>query len=107
MLYVKGVSVESNQQVVQIVISKLIDNQQRDRFVELTKQMKNWFLSQDGFVSYEAYENQANMADKIVYKNTESATRINQLFMQTDIAKEMLTLVDSDYTGFMGATIAL
>ena len=98
---------ESNEEVVQIVISKLITESKRERFVELTSQMKNWFLAQGGFISYEAYENGLNLADKIVYKDNESAERINKLFMETDIAKEMLTLVEPDYSSFMGTHIGL
>ena len=98
---------ESNEEVIQIIISKLIASSKRDRFVELTEQMKNWFLTQDGFVSYEAYENDLNLADKIVYKNNESAKRTNKLFMETEIAKEMLTLVEPNYSGFMGTNIEL
>lgn len=98
---------ESNEEVIQIIISKLIASSKRDRFVELTEQMKNWFLTQDGFVSYEAYENDLNLADKIVYKNNESAKRTNKLFMETEIAKEMLTLIEPNYSGFMGTNIEL
>lgn len=98
---------ESNEEEIQIIISKLIASSKRDPFVELTKQMKNWFLTQDGFVSYEAYENDLNLADKIVYKNNESAKRTNKLFMETEIAKEMLTLVEPNYSGFMGTNIEL
>ena len=96
---------ESNQEVIQIIISKLISSSKRDRFVELTKQMKSWLLTQNGFVSYEAYENDLNLADKIVYINNESAKRMNKLFMETEIAKEMLTLVEPNHSGFMGTNI--
>ena len=97
----------SNEEVVQIVISELIDKSKKERFIELTKQMKKWFINQDGFVSYEAYENNEKLADKIVYKNNDSAKRINKLFMDTSVAKEMLSLVKSNYTGFMGKSIEL
>ena len=96
---------KSNEEVIQIITSKLIASSKRERFVELTKQMKNWFLTQDGFVTYEAYENDLNLADKIVYKNKESAKRINKFFMEIEIAKESLTLVEPDYSGFMGTNI--
>ena len=97
----------SNEEVVQIVISELIDKSKKERFIELTKQMKKWFINQDGFVPYEAYENNEKLADKIVYKNNDSAKRINKLFMDTSVAKEMLSLVKSNYTGFMGKSIEL
>jgi len=98
---------ETKKKIIQIVISKLIASSKRDRFIELTKQMNNWFLTQDGFVSYEAYENNLNLADKIVYKNKESAKRINKMFMETEIAKEMLTLVEPGYSSFIGENINL
>lgn len=96
-----------DKEIIQIIISKLIASSKKERFIALTKQMKNWLSTQDGFISYEAYENNLNLADKIVYKNYESAKRINSLFMETEIAKEMLTLVEADYSGLMGTTIEL
>jgi len=93
---------QSGQEIVQIVISNLKPDASRARFMELTNEMKKWLLSQDGFVSYEVYENDLHWADKIAYVDKESAERINQLFMRTEIAKEMLNYVEPDYTAFMG-----
>lgn len=95
----------SDAQVVQIVISKLKADASRERFVELTIQMKEWFLAQDGFVSYEVYENDRDWADKIVWKDSESAKRINKAFLQSNIFKEMGTLVEPDYRGFFGRRV--
>ena len=87
------------------MISKLKAGASRERFIELTKQMKEWFLTQEGFVSYEVYENDRHWADKIVWKNSESAKRINRAFLESDIFKEMGTLVEPDYRGFFGRTV--
>lgn len=94
-----------NREVVQIVISKLKPAASRERFIELTKEMKQWFLTQDGFIAYEVYENKHNWADKIVYENNDAADRINHLFMKTKIAKEMLELVEPDFSGFIGTNV--
>ena len=92
-------------QVVQVVISTLKAGASRERFIELTKQMKEWFLAQDGFVSYEIYENDRNWADKIVWRDAESAKRINKAFLESGIAQEMLTLVEPDYRGILGKRV--
>lgn len=94
-----------NQEVVQIVLSKLKPAASLERFIELTKEMKRWLLGQEGFVAYEIYENERNLADKIVYENSNAAGRINHLFLKTKIAKEMLELVDPGYSGFMGVKV--
>ena len=94
-------------QLVQIVISTLRPGASRERFIELTKQMQEWFLAQDGFVSYEVYENDRHWADKIVWRDAESARRINDAFLASNIFKEMGTLVAPDYRGFFGRRVDL
>ena len=95
----------ANQEVVQIVISKLKSDASRTHFIELTKEMKQWFLAQDGFIAYEVYENEQDWADKIVYENSDAADRINHLFLKTKIAEEMLKLVVPDFSVFMGTKV--
>lgn len=67
--------------------------------------MKKWLHSPDGFVSYEVYENDRNWADRIVWRDAESAQRINKAFMESEIAWKMLTLVESDYRGILGKSV--
>ena len=98
---------QPGKETVQIVISNLKPDANREHFLGLTNEMKKWFLTQDGFISYEVFENNHQWADKIVYKNNESAERINQLFMKTDIAKEMLNYVEPGYSVFMGKSVAV
>ena len=92
-------------QVVQIVLSRLKTSASRERFIELTKKMKEWLSAQEGFVSYEAYENDEHWADKIVWSDSESAKRINEAFLESEIYAEMGTLLDPDYRGFIGKKI--
>ena len=94
-----------NREFVQIVLSKLKPATSRERFIELTKEMKLWLLTQEGFVSYEIYEDKQNWADKIVYENRDAAERINHLFMKTKVAEKMLELVEPDFIGFIGAKV--
>ena len=96
---------QSCENIVQIVVSKLKPNTSREHFVELTTEMKKWLLNQDGFISYEVYENNGHWADKIVYKNKESLEHINLLFLNTEIAKEMLNYIEPDYTTFIGKSV--
>jgi len=95
------------QKVVQIVIAKLKGDENRQRFIELTKEMKLWLLKQEGFISYEVYENGLDWTDRIVYKNGECADVINKLFLETRMAKEMKELVEATYSSFMGVFVDL
>ena len=104
-LCISVLHVMSDARVVQIVISKLKAGASRERFIELTKQMKEWFLAQDGFVSYEVYENDRDWADKIVWKDSDSAKRINTAFLESELFREMETLVEPDYRGFFGKRV--
>lgn len=93
--------------ITQIVISKLRNTQDREKFLSLSQQMLAWFFNQDGFISYEIYENDLNWADKIVYRDKQSAEQINCAFGKTDIYQKMIQLVQPDYCGFLGTQIKL
>ncbi|MDH5694885.1 MAG: hypothetical protein OEZ47_17445 [Gammaproteobacteria bacterium] len=92
---------------IQLVISSLKPGASYERFVELTKEMYEWLQLQNGFVSYEVYENHPKWADKLVYENIECAERINQDFLTTEIAKEMLDMVEPAYKIFTGKSLSL
>ncbi len=91
----------------QIVISKLTLIENRDRFIELTREMVAWLKRQPGFLEYTLYENGVNMSDSLVYESEEAANKINEDFRNTDICKSFLTLVDPDYRGFFGKKVSL
>lgn len=97
----------SDLQVVQVVIFKLRPDANRERFIELTKQMKAWFLTQDGYVSYEIYDNHPNWADKLVWRDIERAERIKKAFHDSAIFKELEKLLEQDYRGFLGEEIVV
>lgn len=61
--------------VAQNVISMLKGSASRECFIELPKPTKERFLTQDGFVSCEVYENGRKWTDKIVWRDTEGARR--------------------------------
>ena len=91
---------------VQVVISRLNSKATRERFLELTKEMYQWLLAQEGFISYEVFDNHPRWADKLVYQNKEAAERINKLFMETELAKNMLDLIEPGFTLFMGRPVS-
>lgn len=98
---------KNDEEVVQIVIASLKPGASTVQFVALTKQMKEWFLVRDGFVSYEFYRGGENIADKIVWKNAEYAQQINREFLTSDIFRQMEPLLDSNYSGFTGKRLEL
>ena len=93
--------------VAQIVISKLRQSQSREEFLELTRQMLEWFQTQPGFLGYELYESETGWADKILWQSQEHAKAGNQAFAETEIAKGFSRIVDPDYRGFIGSPVLL
>ncbi len=90
---------------VQIVTSKLKEHTSRDHFLRLTAQMYSWLREQPGFVGYELYEGADAWTDRLVWDNQECATKGEQNFLATDIAKQFLELVEPDYQSFFGQAI--
>lgn len=105
MVYVQHMS--ESEKVIQIVVSALKPDASRERFFELTRDMVEWLEYQQGFEGYELYEGPDGMADTITYSSMDSATRINQKFTETNIFKEMVEMIESDYRGLLGSRVKL
>ena len=93
--------------LVQIVISRLREEANREEFVNLTRAMVNWLEHQPGFISYELYEGERGWADRIVWSGPEVARAANSAFGKTPIGRRMAELVDPNYRGFMGSRLQL
>jgi quinol monooxygenase YgiN len=93
--------------MTQVVISRLKKIENRERFIALTRQMVAWLHAQPGFLHYVLYENGRNFSDTLVYASEEAAKRINDDFQKTAIHPEMVSLVESGYTGFFGREVEL
>lgn len=97
----------TDDQTVQIVITKLKPGADAQKFLELSEKMHSWLKNQDGFVSYELYSDETKYADRIVWKSRDDAEHVNHLFVASDIFKEMELLIDPDYMGFLGRKVTL
>ena len=90
---------------VQIVKFKLKPDTSRETFIELTEQMLAWLNSADGFVTYELYEGSEYWCDRIAWKSDKHAQEGLKAFRRTATAKQMIPLVESDYSSFFGEAV--
>lgn len=68
---------------VQIVKFKLRPDTSRETFLYLTKQMIAWLKDKKGFIAYELYEGSEFWADRIAWKDQESAQDGLKYFLTT------------------------
>ena len=90
----------------QIVKFKLKPDSSRELFLNLTEQMINWLKNKSGFVAYELYEGPEYWSDRIVWKNQEFAQESLKDFLATNIAEQIIQLVDNGYSSFFGHEVA-
>ena len=90
----------------QIVKFKLKPDTPRDKFLQLTTQMIAWLKEREGFVAYELYEGSECWSDRIAWENKQHAQEGLNAFLSTAIAKQMIPLVESDYSSFFGEEVA-
>lgn len=91
---------------VQIVKFKLKPDSARDEFLELTEQMIAWLKEKDGFVAYELYEGTEYWSDRIAWESEKHARAGMDDFLNTKIAEQIIPLVESDYSSFIGEAVA-
>jgi quinol monooxygenase YgiN len=91
---------------VQIVKFKLKPSSSRQKFLELTNEMIRILEEMDGFVAYELYEGSSCWSDRIVWESEKYAKEGLNIFLSADIAKQIIQLVDSDYSSFFGKVVA-
>lgn len=89
----------------QIVKFNLKPESSRELFLKLTEEMIGWLKGQDGFVAYEVYEGPDGWLDRIVWNTEQHAKDGRNKFITTDVAKQMLTLVENDYSRFFGEVV--
>jgi quinol monooxygenase YgiN len=71
--------------VIQIVVSRLRTDADRETFLALTRRMVVWLSDQPGFVSYELYESKEGWADRIEWASATAAKQGNRAFATTEI----------------------
>jgi quinol monooxygenase YgiN len=92
---------------IQIVLSRLRRSEDRDTFLELTRQMVAWLSAQPGFVHYELYESKDGWADRIEWASIATAAEGNRAFAATEIFRRLMEIVDPDYRGIVGRVVDL
>lgn len=90
----------------QIVKFKLKPESSRELFLKLTEEMISWLKEQDGFVAYELYQGSDCWSDRIVWHTEQQARVGRQIFLSTNIVKQMLDLVENDFSSFFGEVIS-
>ena len=90
---------------VQIVKFKLKPDASRESFVKMTQQMLGWLKSRAGFIAYELYEGAEYWSDRIVWEDQACAENGLKEFLKTDIAQQMIHLIEDDYNSFFGQAV--
>lgn len=91
---------------VQIVKFTLKPGTSREAFLDLTEQMIAWLKGKDGFVAYELYEGSKCWFDRIAWESEKHTHDGLNAFQETAIAKQMIPLVESDYSSLFGEAVA-
>lgn len=95
-------------QVEQIVITRLRDPAERERFLDVTRQMVAWLSEQSGFLGYELFEGEhGEWSDRLSWASREDAERVTRAFVETPTGREMLDLVAPGYRYMLGERINL
>ena len=90
---------------VQTVKFKLKPEASRAALLLLTEKMIAWLKLREGFVAYELYEGAEYWSDRILWRDKKNAeTGLKDLY-QTDIASQIMLLVQDDFDSFMGLQI--
>ena len=90
---------------VQIVKFKLKPDSSRELLIQLTEQMVAYLKSRDGFVAYELYEGVECWSDRIVWGEKSHAESGLKAFLLTDLARQIMNLVESDFSSFFGKAV--
>lgn len=90
---------------VQTVKFRLKPETSRATFLLLTEKMITWLKLRDGFVAYELYEGAEHWSDRILWRDKENAEAGQKDFLKTDLAGQIMLLVQDDFDSFMGVQI--
>ena len=65
-----------------------------------------WLKNKDGFIAYELYKGSEYWSDRIAWENDKLAQDGLNDFLATQIAEQMIPLVDNGYSNFFGEAVA-
>lgn len=89
----------------QLVKFRLKPDTSREHFLHCTEKMVAWLKSRHGFVAYELYEGTEYWSDRIVWIGKMEAEQGSKEFLLTDIAAQIMRLVEDDYNSFVGEIV--
>jgi len=98
----------TEQPIIQTVIFTLQPYVLRDEFVNIAQRRFDWLSAQDGFVSYELSEGEAddqNWCERIVWQNMPAAMQATQFFMMQKTYQQLELLINENYTGIFAKPI--
>ena len=90
---------------VQLVLVRLSPGSSRERFITLTEKMLDWLKTQPGFLAYELYECAEGWFDRIAWQDEASCREGLRRFLGTEIAAEMVPLVEDDFISRFGQAV--
>ena len=77
------------------------------RFIELSVELSVWLQRQPGFLRYELYRSDTGWTDTMLWSDRSAAEVGNDAFMKTELARQMISLVESGYRSFAGVRVSL
>lgn len=89
------------------VASRLRDQSDRARFLELSRRTEDWLKARPGFLRYELYELPEGWMDMMLWENAAQADAAGRDFRNTDIAKGFFEIINPDYSSYRGVRTPL
>jgi hypothetical protein len=89
----------------QIVTFSLTPDTSRAVFIDLTRKMCRWLERAEGFLAYELYEGAESCSDRIVWETEGHARDGLDAFIKTEMAEQMISMVENDYRSFFGKAV--
>ncbi len=78
-----------------------------ERFVALSRSLRAWLHTRDGFVRYELFASSGDWMDTMIWRDRAAAEQGNKAFLKTPLATEMVGLVETGYRSLIAERIAL
>lgn len=95
-------------EAVIIVTIKLKAGVDRERFLQLTRQVKAWLERQPDFVRYELFEgDDGRWTDMMTWASPEAMEVGHQALRSSDVTNGFDELIEPEHTSFLGQAVAL
>ena len=78
-----------------------------DHFLDLSARLEAWLHGRPGFRRYALYRSDVGWSDTMTWSDREAARAGNAAFLKTDLAHDMVSLVEPGYRSFIGDRVSL